>query len=120
MASKPLSVLKQRSQFLTLQKKGHKVRPCDWLLISFASNDVGVLRCGWTLPRYVGSAVIRNRLKRWSRVYFRSLIQDGDDIPIDINLVFRKAESDFYRKLDYESFSEVLDRGWQQVRRRMR
>lgn len=138
MASKPprngLSVLKQRSQFLALLKKGQKVRPSDWLLINFAPNDVGVLRCGWTLPRHVGSAVIRNRLKRWSRVYFRALIKASGDLPgdlspdefspdefsIDINLVFRKAENDFYRRLDYERFSEVLDRGWQQVRRRMR
>lgn len=119
-SNKPLSVLKQRSQYLALLKKGQKVRPSDWLLLNFARNDVNRMRCGWTLPRYVGSAVVRNRLKRWSRVYFRSVIKASDDLPIDINLVFRKAENDFYRRLDYERFAEVLDRGWQQVRRRMR
>lgn len=77
------------------------------------------MRCGWTLPRHVGSAVIRNRLKRWSRIYFRRILLNDECLPIDINLVFRKADGDFYKKLDYEGFSRVLDRGWRQIEQRM-
>jgi len=118
VASSPrLSVLKQRIDFLKLMKTGLRVRPCDWLLMNYASNPDGVMRCGWTLPRQVGPAVTRNRLKRWSRVYFRALLENGDTLPININLVFRKAESDFYKKLDYENFASVLDRGWKQIGR---
>ena len=78
------------------------------------------MRCGWTLPRYVGSAVIRNRLRRWSRVYFRQLLDSEQTLPIDVNLVFRRAEDDFYKKLNYEKFSEILDRGWKQIQKRRR
>jgi ribonuclease P protein component len=77
------------------------------------------MRCGWTLPRQVGSAVIRNRLKRWSRVYLRHLLAEGLALPVDVNLVFRKAEPDFYKKLNYEQFSRILDKGWRQMQRRL-
>lgn len=100
-------------------KSGQRVRPCDWLLLNFAANPDGKMRCGWTLPRNVGSAVVRNRLKRWSRIYFRALVSSEERLAVDVNLVFRKTENDFYRKLDYERFAEVLDRGWKQVRRRL-
>ena len=86
------------------------------------------MRCGWTLPRYVGNAVVRNRLRRWSRVYFRTLLAKMEPgaktLPIDVNLVFRKPEikgvdsEDFYKKLKYDSFADVLDRAWKQVERR--
>ena len=78
------------------------------------------MRCGWTLPRQVGSAVIRNRLKRWSRVYFRELIKAERSQPVDVNLVFRRTEDDFYKKLDYEKFAQVLDSGWSQLQRRLK
>ena len=76
------------------------------------------MRCGWTLPRQVGNAVIRNRLKRWSRVFFRELDLSERLLPIDINLVFRRTEVGFYKKLDYETFARILDRGWKQVEKR--
>ena len=76
------------------------------------------MRCGWTLPRQVGPAVIRNRLKRWARVYFRNRLITGGGLPLDINLVFRKAEDEFYKKLDYERFALVLDKAWRELERR--
>lgn len=78
------------------------------------------MRCGWTLPRNVGGAVVRNRLRRWSRVYFRKLIAANGSLPVDVNLVFRKAPEDFYKKLKYDSFSDVLDSAWAQVERRLK
>lgn len=74
------------------------------------------MRCGWTLPRQVGPAVVRNRLKRWSRVYFRNVIATESQLPVDINLVFRKSDDDFFKKLDYESFASVVDKSWRQIR----
>src|SRR5690606_33664239 len=114
-----LPVLRNRSDFLFILKNGQRVRPSDWLLLNFVVKDDGILRCGWTLPRQVGSAVIRNRLKRWTRVYFRHLLASGEDAAVDVNLVFRKAESDFYKKLNYEQFSKVLDKGWLQLKKRI-
>lgn len=85
------------------------------------------MRCGWTLPRQVGPAVIRNRLKRWSRVYFRDRLKRGESLPpglaegmgVDINFVFRKADGEFYKKLSYERFADVADKSWEQLERRL-
>jgi hypothetical protein len=63
--------------------------------------------------------VIRNRLKRWARVYFRGRLTTDGELPIDINLVFRRAEGDFYKKLDYAGFESVVDKGWKQLERRV-
>jgi ribonuclease P protein component len=114
-----LSVLRRRSDFLFILKHGQRVRPSDWLLLNFVRNEAGEFRCGWTLPRQIGSAVTRNRLRRWARIYFRERLKAGDELPVDINLVFRRAEENFYKKLSYEGFSNVLDRGWKQVQRRV-
>ena len=86
--------------------------------MNFVENPSGHLRCGWTLPRQVGPAVVRNRLKRWSRVYFRARMKADQTLPIDLNLVFRKTEGDFYKKLSYERFASVVDRGWKQLSER--
>ena len=120
MGSNPrLLVLTRRSDFLLLMKSGYRVRPCGWLLVNYAVSEKGQMRCGWTLPRQVGSAVIRNRLKRWSRVYFREVLKAERSLPIDINLVFRKAEDDFFKKLDYETFAKIMDRSWQEISHRL-
>lgn len=87
--------------------------------MNFVENPAGRLRCGWTLPRQVGSAIVRNRLKRWSRVYFRARLKAGETLPVDLNLVFRKTEGDFYKKLSYETFASVVDKGWRQLQARL-
>jgi ribonuclease P protein component len=126
VASKPqrLSVLRNRSDFLHILENGQRVRPAEWLIMNFVISTKGHLRCGWTLPRQVGSAVVRNRLKRWSRVYFQSLVKNAKEstetLPaIDLNLVFRKTEPEFYKKLDYERFAETLDKGWKLLGKRV-
>lgn len=101
-------------------KKGYRVRPSDWLLINYAASPDGDMRCGWTLPRAVGTAVVRNRLRRWSRVFFLDRLNTQKPLPAKINLVFRRTEGDFYKKLSYEEFSQVLDKGWRQMERRLR
>lgn len=141
-----LQVLTRRSDFLFLLKHGQRVRASDWLLLNFIRHSetssteskkireqenpnrerrelnalAPSMRCGFTLPRQVGGAVIRNKLRRWSRAYFRSLLKSGGSLPIDVNLVFRKAPEDFYKKLKYDTFSEVLDQAWNQVERRLK
>jgi RNase P protein component len=61
----------------------------------------------------VGPAVTRNRLKRWLRIYFRGRLLEGKVYAVDLNVVFRKADENLYKRLDYDEFSEILDRGWQ-------
>ncbi len=90
-----------------------------WLLFNYQSNEFGHTRCGWTLPRNVGTAVVRNRLKRWSRVFFRSKLEEIQKTGVDLNVVFLKSGGDFYKKLDYEEFSRQMDQAWNLLRSRV-
>jgi ribonuclease P protein component len=113
-----LVVLKNRSDFLKIQKDGQRVRLGGWLILNFRPNDLGIIRCGWTLPRKTGNAVIRNKLKRWLRVYFRDRLAITEPIGIDVNVVLLKSGDDFYKNLDYEEFSKHLDKAWTLLRKR--
>ncbi len=90
-----------------------------WLLFNYRSNELGQTRCGWTLPRNVGTAVVRNRLKRWSRVFFRSKLVEIHKIGVDLNVVFLKTGGDFYKKLDYDEFSKQMGQAWDLLRSRV-
>lgn len=120
MANKTrLRVLRNRSDFLNLSKNGRRVRVGGWLVLNFLPNALGHVRCGWTLPGKIGNAVVRNRLKRWSRVYLRDRVLPLDPLSVDVNMVFLKTDGDFYKNLDYDEFSRNLDTAWTLLRTRL-
>ncbi|MBX7230649.1 MAG: ribonuclease P protein component [Bdellovibrionales bacterium] len=107
-----LSTLKRNSDFLLLRQKGRKVYPSPWLIIIWKKNDVNEFRWGCTLPKYIGPAVVRNRIKRWCREYFRNLLeQENDKNCVDINLVFKPKDFLFYKKLSHRDLNAVLSKG---------
>lgn len=121
-----LSVLTKRSDYLRTFRFGRKFRPSDWVVLNVyrkkrsREGDELDFRCGWTCPKTVGSAVVRNRLKRWSRIWFRQKMKESlatrVGLPeVDLNLGFRAMPDDFYRRLRYADFAKVLDEGWAQI-----
>ena len=112
-----LLVLSKRSEFLILSKFGRKYKSNNWLLLNYKKNKLNQLRCGWTVPRYVGNAVMRNKLKRWSRELFRETIKN--EIAMDVNLVFLKQDKEFYRELTYDKFKEIFINGIETVTERL-
>lgn len=121
-----LIVLSKRSDFLRTFRLGRKLRPSDWVVFNVYIKSVEEspygLRCGWTCPKAVGGAVVRNRLKRWSRQWCRenlkALAANGQLAPhIDLNLGFRAMPEGYFRKLKYSEFSETLDRSWKEILR---
>jgi ribonuclease P protein component len=106
--NKKASGLKRSSDFLEIQKKGKRKTLSPWLVLAFKKNQLGHLRYGCTISRNVGSAVTRNRLKRWTREYFRKAATDGFNPEFDFNLVFRPMSADFYKKLEAHHFFKVL------------
>ena len=112
-----LKVLSKRSEFLILSKFGRKLKPSNWLLLNYKKNKLNQFRCGWTVPRYVGNAVLRNKLKRWSRELFRETIKN--EIAMDVNLVFLKQDKDFYRELTYDNFKETFKKGIETAQQRL-
>jgi ribonuclease P protein component len=103
-----LRTLTTRFDFLQLNKKGKKLRPAPWLTVSALARPGEGPRFGWVLPRAVGNAVIRNRLRRWVKAYVRERLSKGDSFDGDICFVFRKAPVDFYRQLKYREFEPML------------
>jgi ribonuclease P protein component len=100
--------LKRSADFLLIQQKGKRKTLSPWLLLAYKQNQLGHLRFGCTISRKVGNAVARNRLKRWSREYFRKVATNGFNPEFDVNLVFRPMPTDFYRSLSYGQFCETL------------
>lgn len=80
-----------------------------WLLVAYMKNDVGYMRFGWTVPGKIGPAVIRNKLKRWCREYFRQILKSGSEFEVDINVVIRPVDDEFFKKLHYEEFKKSMD-----------
>lgn len=104
-----LRKLRKRTEFLEISKTGQRVYVGRTLLANVAKNDLGHFRCGWTIPKYVGSAVTRNRIRRWCREFFRKAVDEGWDPSIDMNLVIRKQDKQFYRELTFDSFKKSLE-----------
>jgi ribonuclease P protein component len=67
------------------------------------------IRCGWTIPRQIGPAVVRNRLRRWGREYLRKWSADFAQ-SLDVNLIFKRKEKGFYKSVNHKEFDEAMDK----------
>lgn len=114
MANNQLNVIRRKQDFETLKLSGLKVTPSRWLLLSFKKNDLEYCRFGWTIGGKVGNAVVRNRFKRWCRDYFRQS-QSSSKVCLDLNVVIRPGQQEFYKQLSHSEFLESLDKGWKSV-----
>ena len=73
------------------------------------------LHLGWTIPAYVGTAVVRNRLKRWIREYLRTLSKGHP--AVDVNFILRRKSPEFFRKLGRQDLYEALDLAFKRLRK---
>ena len=81
--------LRKRPEFLRLSRSGKKVYSANFLIISKA-NDRGEARLGITVSGKVGNAVVRNRIKRLVREFFRR--RRHEFVPgFDILVIARKS-----------------------------
>lgn len=114
-----LRVLTRRSDFLRTFRSGRKIRPADWIVFNFAISET--FGCGWTCPKAVGAAPMRNRLKRWTREWLRQKLKTEDESPrVDLNIGFRPMPADFYKLLKRSDFNQSMERGWKQLTNQVR
>ena len=84
--------LTRRSEFLSLSRGGKKVYTPHFIVISRA-NAREVHRLGITVSAKIGGAVVRNRIKRFVREYFRSH-QNSRSTHRDLLIIARKGAGD--------------------------
>jgi ribonuclease P protein component len=60
-----------RREFLAVQERGRKLHAGAYLVLALP-NALGRPRLGVTVSTRVGNAVVRNRVKRWTREAFRA------------------------------------------------
>lgn len=80
--------LTRRAQYLALRQAGRRV-DTPLFFATFAQGAGPDARLGITVTRKVGGAVVRNRIKRRVREYFR-LNRHRLDVPHDINVIAKK------------------------------
>lgn len=111
MASNRLLVLRKHKEFDDIKSNGSRVRLGGVLLFCYLANSYGALRVGWTVPSKVGTAVKRNRFKRWCREYFKSLNSQEKQLSFDVNIVFLNDVSKRDEELKYEEFKQLMQSG---------
>ncbi|NCN95643.1 MAG: ribonuclease P protein component [Bdellovibrionales bacterium] len=112
-----LSIRKKRD-FESLRSDGTVIHVTHWLMVVCRPNDSEKCRVGWTLPKFVGPAVVRNRLRRWGRERVRVWDFDQWSESLDFNFVFKKKAADFYKNLSREDFGTAFIRAFEKVRRK--
>ena len=83
--------LRKRPEFLRLSHTGRKIHSAHFVIVS-GKNERGESRLGITVSSKVGNAVVRNRIKRCVREFFRRRRHDlrpGEDILV----IARKSAS---------------------------
>lgn len=101
--------MSRRADFLNLKATGRSFHINSWLLVNLQTTDRNEFRCGFTLPRPTGTAVVRNRLRRWGKEYLRKWTLHHP-VSLDLNLVFKRQEKGFYASISHKDFDVAMDR----------
>ena len=100
----------EHKEFQNLFSSGKKIRTNPWFFISYKKSPD--LKVGWTLPRKMGGAVVRNRFKRW----LKTLLKQEKGLFFHINFVFTSADKSFMKTMTYERFSDEFKRAVQKLK----
>lgn len=105
--------LRKRVDFLLLSAKGRKCHT-EHFIIVWSGADTGNARLGVTVSRKTGNAVVRNRIKRYMREFFRlhkELFHEAD-----YNLIAKRGAD----KLRFRDVCLELDRALHNIVSKMK
>ncbi|MFW6011021.1 MAG: ribonuclease P protein component [Desulfosalsimonas sp.] len=100
--------LLKRCEFLRLSRQG-KSTGNRYFVAAFKSNGRDFSRLGITVTRKTGKAVVRNRIKRFVREFFRQnrhLLGPG----VDINVIAKKAAADATGGQVFSALRQLFER----------
>jgi ribonuclease P protein component len=98
--------LRRRAEFLAVQDKGARIN-ADCLLVVWRRNEVGGTRLGLTVSSKVGPAVVRNRIRRHLREFFRKR-QAEFPKGVDVVVIARSSASDASQPVLHRAFARAL------------
>lgn len=78
------------------------------MTVNYSQNTSGYLRFGFTISGKVGTAVSRNKLKRWLKEFIRQEIKNGFDPSLDLNIFLKPVGNDFYAKLHFSEVQKAI------------
>ena len=84
------------------------------MIVNYRPNQKSDSRFGWTVPKFVGTAVVRNKLKRWIREYLRKN-EVKFNAAMDVNVVFKRKTREFYRNMRHKDVEEALKRAFKKI-----
>ncbi len=96
----------RRAQFVRLSRQAHSVADRRFV-VAFRQNQLDRPRLGITVTKKTGNAVVRNRIKRLVREYFR-LNRHKIRGDFDINVIAKKAASDGSSKEAFASLEKLF------------
>lgn len=100
--------LLKRSEFLRLSETGKRLYNRHFIIV-YTPGRGERTRLGITVTKKVGRAVIRNRLKRLCREYFR-LNRHRLTGKWDINIITKKEAAKLSSKAFFSSLQKIFDR----------
>ncbi|MDM8515959.1 ribonuclease P protein component [Desulfobacterales bacterium HSG16] len=96
----------KRSDFLRISKCGARVHNRDFLAV-FYPNRLSCTRLGITVTKKVGNSVIRNRIKRLVREYFRLNRQNLPGYR-DINVIAKSSAAKLGSDQAFVSLKDIF------------
>lgn len=76
-------------------------------MVNYRFQDRKEVRCAWTISRQTAPSVIRNRLRRWGREFFRQWSKAFEG-GVDFNLILKRQSPEFYREMKHQEFDQTL------------
>lgn len=127
----------RKSEFDSLWKQGRRKPLTNWLQLVYRKNDLGHFRFGVSLSRKTGTAVVRNKMKRWTReILTEELKKELTKKPTeqlrsesqklsseietktgleaiggwDIHYIFRAPKAGFFKELTFSDYQQVVQK----------
>lgn len=97
----------KRPEFLWLSQSGKKLQDSFFIVI-YTKGDAGIPRLGITVSKRVGNAVVRNRVKRLVREWFRLYRADWDGC-WNLNVIAKKKAANLALQGVVLSLEKMID-----------
>ncbi len=83
--------LHRRAEFVHVQRVGVRSQTAHFVLYAARTHDAPTVRLGTTVPRKLGNAVVRNKLKRRIRECFRLQLRSLFDLGTSLVVIGRNG-----------------------------